>query len=127
MSKYYMVVLDLESFCVVCKKIPFSKNLYKEIITDKIIYPKTDKTSDKLTYAYLPNGQPRCYQMTTGQTKEWLSRLNSEDYIYDLERFEHIRITGRKVEIDEKKVYKKMEKQSEKDVKGLLIKKRIRY
>lgn len=122
MSKYYMVVLDLESFCVVCKKVPFTKNLYKEIITDKIIYPKTEKTSDKLTYGYLPNGQPSCYQMTNGQTKEWLSRLNSEDYIYNLERIEHIRKTGRKVEIDEKKVYKKMEKQSGKNIKKTLKK-----
>lgn len=122
MSKYYMVVLDFESFCVVCKKVPFTKNLYKEIITDKIIYPKTEKTSDKLTYGYLPNGQPNCYQMTNGQTKEWLSRLNSEDYIYNLERIEHIRKTGRKVEIDEKKVYKKMEKQSGKNIKKTLKK-----
>ena len=71
--------------------------------------------------------QPRCYQMTNGQTKEWLSKLNSEEYIYDLERIEHIRRAGHKVEIDEKKVYKKMEKQSEKDAKGLLIKKRTRH
>ncbi len=124
MSKYYMVILDLESFCIVCKKVPFTKNLYREIITDKIIYPKTDKTGDKLTYGYLPNGQPRCYQITNSEAKEWLCRLNSEDYIYDLERFEYIRRTGHKFEIDEKKVYKKMEQQAEKTIKKTLWKKR---
>ncbi|MBQ3226931.1 MAG: hypothetical protein IJB48_07740 [Clostridia bacterium] len=122
MSKYYKIFLDCESFCVVGKKVPFTKNLYREIITDKIIYPKTDKTSAKLTYGYLPNGQPRCYEITNHEAKAWLLKLKSEDYIYDLERIEYIRRYSHKIEIDEKKVYKNMEKQADKSVKRTLRK-----
>ena len=122
MSKYYKVYLEYENLCVICKNIPFIKNLYREIITDKIIYPKNKNTVDKLTYGYLPNGLPRCYEITNSQTKEWLCSLNKKDYVYDLERIEYIIRNSCKVEMDEKMVFKRTEKQASKDIRRILKK-----
>lgn len=122
MSKYYKVFLKYENLCMVCKKVPFTKDLYREIITDKIIYPQNNQTSDKLTYDYLPNGLPRCYEISNSVAKEWLCTLNVEDYIYKLERMEDVIRKSRKIEIDTKTVYKSIEKQSDKTIKRTLRK-----
>ena len=122
MSKYYMVYLKYVNLCMVCKKVPFTKDLYREIITDKIIYPENNKANDKLIYDYLPNGEPRCYAISNSQVKEWLCRLNTEDYIYELERMEDIIRKNHKIEIDEKTIYKSIEKEAKKDVKKTLRK-----
>ena len=106
----------------VCKKIPFTKNLYKEIITDKIIYPGSKKTEDKLTYGYLPNGLPRCYEITNSEVKEWLCNLNAEEYIYNLERIEDILTKCYKAETDEKIVFREQEKTADKNIKETLRK-----
>lgn len=122
MAKYYKVFLEYENICMVCIKIPFTRNLYKEIITDKIIYPKNKQTSDKLTYGYLQNGLPRCYEITNSEAKEWLLKLNTEEYIYNLERIEDIIRKSKKIEIDEKKIYKQNEKIADKSIKRTLRK-----
>lgn len=122
MSKYYKVFLEYEDLCVICKKIPFTKDLYKEIITDKIIYPSSIKNENKLTYGYLQNGIPRCYEIKNSEAKEWLCQLNATEYIYELERIEDILAKSHKVEIDEKKVYKGMEKEAGKSIKKSLRK-----
>lgn len=126
MSKYYKVYLEYENICTVCKKIPFTKNLYKEIITDKIIYPGSKKTEDKLTYGYLPNGLPRCYEITNSEAKEWLCNLNAEEYIYNLERTEDILTKCYKAEPDEKIVFREQEKTADKNIKETLRKIRRR-
>lgn len=122
MSKYYKVYLECESFCMVCKKVPFTKNIYQEIITDKIIYPSSKKTANKLTYGYLPNGIPRCYEITNCCAKEWLRGLNVEDYTYNLQRLEDIITSSSKIEIEEKIIYKKQEKLAGKSIKRTLRK-----
>ena len=126
MSKYYMVYLKYENLCMVCTKVPFTKDLYREIITNRIIYPENNKTNDKLTYDYLPNGKPRCYEITKSKAKEWLCELNTKDYIYNLQRIEDIITKSKKIEIDAniifEMVYKTQEKEADKTIKQMLRK-----
>lgn len=121
MAKYYKVYLKYENFEMICIKVPFTKNLYREIITDKIIYPQNKNTTTKLTYDYLPNGLPRCYEISNSHATEWLCTLNTEDYIHKLEQMETIIRKNCKIVIDEKTIYKSIEKEA-----GKTIKKRLR-
>ena len=99
MAKYYKVYLKYENFEMICIKVPFTKNLYREIITDKIIYPQNKNTTTKLTYDYLPNGLPRCYEISKCEVSDWLYNLNIEEYRYNLKRIEDIIIKSLKIEI----------------------------
>lgn len=56
------------------------------------------------------------------EVKEWLCRLNKEDYIDNLQRLENIVANSRKIEIKEKIVYKNQEKQAGKTIKRILRK-----
>lgn len=121
MSKYYKVFLSEGAFCTICKKIPFTKNIYQEIITGKIIYPKNKYTSDKLTYGN--SGEMAwCHETTNHEVQEWLCKLNVEEYVSDLENIEDILAKNYKVEIDEKIVYRSVEKEAGKSVKRTLKK-----
>lgn len=122
MSKYYKVFLEYEDLCVICKKIPFTKDLYREIITDKIIYPFSKKNENKITYGYLQNGIPCCYEIKNSEVKKWLCELNAAEYISELEKIEDILIKSQKKEVDEKIVYRSMEKEAGKNVKRTLRK-----
>lgn len=122
MTKYYKVYLKYENFCTICTKVPFTKDLYREIITDKIIYPQSKNTNSKLTYDYLPNGLPRCFEISKSEVSDWLFNLNVEEYKYNLKRIEDIIIKSQKIEIDEKIVYKTIEKQPDKTIKKTLRK-----
>lgn len=127
MPKYYKVYLEYEDFCLVCKKVPFTKDLYREIITDKIIYPFSKKNENKLTYGYLPNGLPRCYEITNIEAKEWLLNLKEtgyvyRDYIYQLQRIESIAKIHSKQKHSEDKIYKNKEKEAGKSIKKTLKK-----
>ena len=122
MTKYYKVFLECDDFCMVCKKVSFTKNLYREIITDKIIYPQNKQASDKLTYGYLPNGLPRCYEMSNIEVKKWLDNLNKEEYIEELQKIDNLITKSRKMEIKEKTIYKQQERLAGKSIKKTLRK-----
>lgn len=119
MSKYYKVFLEYGAFCTICKKMPFTKNIYQEIITGKIIYPKNKYTSDKLTYGN--SGEMAwCHETTNREVQEWLCKLDTEEYVSDLERIEDILAKSHKVEMDEKIVYRSVEKEAGKSIKRRL-------
>ena len=122
MAKYYKVFLEYENFCMVCRKFPFTKNIYREIITDKIIYPQSKNTTNKLTYGYLPNGIPRCYEMSNIEVRNWLDNLNKEEYIEELQIIEDLITKSRKIEIKEKTIYKQQERLASKSIKKTLRK-----
>lgn len=122
MSKYYMVYLKYVNLCMVCKKVPFTRNLYKEIVTDKIIYPQNKNTNDKLTYDYLPNGLPHCYEISKCEVSDWLYNLNVEGYMYKLGSLERIIKNRSKFEMSEKRIFKSEEKEADKTIKRTLIK-----
>ena len=107
---------------MVCTRVPFTKDLYREIITNKIIYPQSNRTRDKLTYDYLPNGELRCYQITNIEAKQWLYELNTVEYIYKLGSLERIIKNRSKFEISEKKIFKSEEKEAKKTIKRTLRK-----
>lgn len=119
MSKYYKVCLSHVNLCVICKKVPFTKDLYQEIITDRIIYPKNNKVGSRITYSYT-NGKPNCYEISNSEVKEWLSKLDKDNYLYNLERIEHILKNSHKIEVDAKTIYRRQEKLAAKEIKKTL-------
>ena len=74
MTKYYAVYLstrrDLNNYKyrIICTKMPFL-NLFKEIITDRIIYPYN--LCKGLIYGH-------SYKMPLGEVETWLQSMNKE-------------------------------------------------
>jgi len=67
-----------KEFFIICRRFSLSKFVFQDIITNRLVYPLRKNKTDKLTYGYLQNGIPRCYEMEETEILEWFNNLNEE-------------------------------------------------
>ena len=105
MAKYYKVDLSAlgedanYAYCVICTKVPFFSYLFKEIITDKIIYPfELDKS---LIYS-------QSAEIEVEEVEEWLEQMNKNKLQAHVE-------TIKWIETKNLKYYEKMRNEEKKE------------